>query len=167
MKAKRSHFHYISPYNSIPCCLADNDALKICNFAKICCKMPFACYHGITSYLTWCFVWNRSRFCVPVHSKSSKYFRCFSGFYMPKEHTRLFCGVSNMPFKNEGSVGINCKGSPIIQRSVLTEKHWWAKTTKAYKIYKAHKIYKNVIALQRYVKSIKGYKNHDSIQNPR
>ena len=40
-EAKRSHFHYILSYNSIPCCLADNDALKICNFAENCRKMHF------------------------------------------------------------------------------------------------------------------------------
>ena len=77
MKAKRSHFHYISPYNSIPCCLADNDALKICNFAENCRKMHFGCCHGNLISLTYCFVSDRSRLWWSTLPESFKYFdRC-------------------------------------------------------------------------------------------
>ena len=74
MKAKRSHFHYISPYNSIPCCLADNDALKICNFAENCRKMHFGCCHGNLISLTYCFVSDRSRLWWSTLPESFKYF---------------------------------------------------------------------------------------------
>ena len=31
--------------------LTEDDALKTCNFAEICRKMRFACYHGNINYL--------------------------------------------------------------------------------------------------------------------
>ena len=100
MTAKRLHFRHISSYIMILCYLTEDNVLKICNFAEICRKMPFACCHGNMNCPTRCFVWNRYRLWSSTLPESFKGVgRLFWMLYTTKSCPRLFRDGNNISWK--------------------------------------------------------------------